>query len=139
MRIALIETVPTAYYSTITDLVDRLWRWRAHSHLGLSAFSADVTATGLTVIFATRGAMAGNGHVIEVLHFVGAEARFIAAQFRRHFLATGIQGAAAGGALAVLVFVTFSWWASRNLATPEAIRRRRCSVPSRSVRPAISE
>jgi cell division transport system permease protein len=63
--------------------------------------------------------MAGNGHVIEVLHFVGAEARFIARQFRRHFLLTGIRGAAAGGLCAVVVFIVFGWWSSRNVATPQ--------------------
>jgi len=72
------------------------------------------------VVFATRGAMAGNGHVIEVLHFVGAEANFIASEFRRHFLLTGAKGAAAGGFAAVIVFVLFGWWSSRNMATPEA-------------------
>jgi len=121
MRLALIETVPTAILDDHRTWVDRLVAMaRTTVTIGLSTFVLMLTATVLTVIFATRGAMAGNGHVIEVLHFVGAEARFIAAQFRRHFLVTGMQGAAAGGALAILVFVTFSWWASRNLATPEA-------------------
>jgi cell division transport system permease protein len=55
-----------------------------------------------------------------VLHFVGAEAQFIAREFRRHFLVTGMKGAAAGGAAAVLVFIVFSWWSSRNIATPQA-------------------
>jgi cell division transport system permease protein len=63
--------------------------------------------------------MAGNGHIIEVLHFVGAEASFIAAEFRRHFLITGMKGALAGGAAAVIVFIGFSWWSSMNFATPE--------------------
>jgi cell division transport system permease protein len=73
----------------------------------------------LSVVFATRGAMAGSGHIIEVLHFVGAEATFIAAEFRRHFLYTGMQGALAGGGAAILVFIGFSWWSSLNFATPE--------------------
>ena len=79
-----------------------------------------LAATMLSVVFATRGAMAGNGHIIEVLHFVGAEARFIAGEFRRHFLLTGMKGAAAGGAAAMVVFLAFSWWSSRNMATPQA-------------------
>lgn len=121
MRLALIETVPTAILDDHRTWVDRLVAMaRTTVTFGLAALMLMLTATVLTVIFATRGAMAGNGHIIEVLHFVGAEARFIAAQFRRHFLITGMQGAAAGGALAMLVFVVFSWWASRNLATPEA-------------------
>jgi cell division transport system permease protein len=64
--------------------------------------------------------MAGNGHIIEVLHFVGAEASFIARQFRRHFLLTGMKGAAVGGVAAIVVFIVFSWWSSRNMATPQA-------------------
>jgi cell division transport system permease protein len=63
--------------------------------------------------------MAGNGHIIEVLHFVGAEGGFIAAEFRRHFLLTGMKGAAAGGLAAIIVFIVFSFWSSRNLATPQ--------------------
>lgn len=121
MRLALIETVPTAILDDHRTWVERLVAMaRTTVTFGLAALMLMLTATVLTVVFATRGAMAGNGHIIEVLHFVGAEARFIAAQFRRHFLITGMQGAAAGGALAMLVFVVFSWWASRNLATPEA-------------------
>jgi cell division transport system permease protein len=64
--------------------------------------------------------MAGNGHIIEVLHFVGAEAPFIAAQFRRHFLVIGSKGAAAGGLAACAAFVIFSWLATSNMATPQA-------------------
>ena len=64
--------------------------------------------------------MAGNGHIIEVLHFVGAEAGFIATEFRRHFLLTGMKGAAAGGLAAIIVFIAFSLWSSHNLATPQA-------------------
>ena len=53
-------------------------------------------ATALSVVFATRGAMAGNRDVIEVLHFVGAEDIYIADQFQRHFLVLGLRGAAIG-------------------------------------------
>ena len=62
----------------------------------------------LTVVFATRGALAGNRHIIEVLHFVGAEARFVAREFQKHFLLISLKGAVAGGALAVVVFIVFS-------------------------------
>jgi cell division transport system permease protein len=121
MRMALVESVPTAILDDHRTWVDRLVAMaRTTVTIGVSALILILAATVLTVIFATRGAMAGNGHIIEVLHFVGAEARFIAAQFRRHFLITGMRGAAAGGALAILVFIVFSWWSSRNLATPQA-------------------
>jgi cell division transport system permease protein len=64
--------------------------------------------------------MAGNGHIIEVLHFVGADARFIAAEFRGHFLTMGLKGAAAGGIGAIIVFLVFAWVSARNMATPQA-------------------
>lgn len=101
--------------------VDRLVAMaRTTVTLGMAILALMLSATVLTVVFATRGAMAGNGHIIEVLHFVGAEARFIASQFRRHFLVTGMKGAAAGGIAAMIVFIVFSWWSSLNLATPQA-------------------
>ena len=59
----------------------------------------------LSVVFATRAAMAGNRDVIEVLHFVGAEDRFVAREFERHFLALGLRGGAIGGAAAVAAFL----------------------------------
>ena len=31
-----------------------------------------------------------------------------------------MKGAAAGGVAAIIVFIVFSFWSSRNLATPEA-------------------
>ena len=42
--------------------------------IGMAVLVLMLSATVLSVVFATRGAMAGNGHIIEVLHFVGAEA-----------------------------------------------------------------
>lgn len=120
MRAELAEAVPSAVLDDHRGWVDRLVAMaRTTVTIGMAVLGLMLSATALTVIFATRGAMAGNGHVIEVLHFVGAEARFIAREFRRHFLIAGTRGAAAGGAAAVIVFVVFSWWSSRNVATPE--------------------
>jgi cell division transport system permease protein len=121
MRQQLQAAVPGAALDDHRTWVDRLVAM-AHTTvtLGMAILVLMLSATVLTVVFATRGAMSGNGHIIEVLHFVGAEARFIAAQFRGHFLLMGMKGAAAGGAAAMIVFILFSWWSSRNLATPEA-------------------
>ncbi|MCW2308572.1 cell division protein FtsX [Rhodobium gokarnense] len=63
-----------------------------------------LTAMVLSVVFATRAAMAGNRDVIEVLHLVGAEDGFIAGEFQRHFLLLGLKGGAAGGAAAIVTF-----------------------------------
>lgn len=64
-----------------------------------------LAAMVLSVVFATRAAMAGNREVIEVLHFVGAEDPFIAREFQRHFLVLGLKGGVAGGAAAFVAFL----------------------------------
>jgi cell division transport system permease protein len=121
MRAAITPKLPSAALDDHRTWVDRLVAMaRTTVTIGIAVLALMLSATVLTVVFATRGAMAGNGHIIEVLHFVGAEARFIAREFRQHFLVTGMKGAAAGGAAAVIVFVVFSWWSSRNMATPQA-------------------
>jgi cell division transport system permease protein len=68
-------------------------------------FALVLTAMGLAVGFATRGAMAGNKDIIEALHFVGAADGFIARQFQGHFLRLGLRGGAAGGGAAALMFL----------------------------------
>ncbi len=119
MRSALAAEVPAAALDDHRSWADRLVAMaRTTVTIGLSVLMLIFAATVLCVVFATRGAMAGNGHIIEVLHFVGAEARFIAGEFRRHFLVTGLKGAAAGGVAAAVTFLVFSWWSSRSLATP---------------------
>ena len=97
LREAITAEIPQASLDDHRTWVDRLVTMaRTTVTIGIAALALMLTATVLSVVFATRGAMAGNGHIIEVLHFVGAEARFIAREFRRHFLATGMKGAAAG-------------------------------------------
>jgi cell division transport system permease protein len=121
MRSLLTERIRTASLDDHRTWADRLVAMaRSTVMIGVAVLGLILAATMLTVVFATRGAMAGNGHVIEVLHFVGAEARFIAAEFRRHFLITGMKGAAIGGGAAAVAFAAFGFWAGRNLATPEA-------------------
>lgn len=121
MRARLAAEIPQASLDDHRNWVDRLVAMaRTTITIGISVLGLMLASTVLTVVFATRGAMAGNGHIIEVLHFVGAEGRFIADEFRRHFLKVGMKGALAGGAAAVATFLAISWWSTRNLATPEA-------------------
>jgi cell division transport system permease protein len=68
-----------------------------------------LTAMVLSVIFATRAAMAGNRDVVQVLHFVGAEDSFIAGEFQHHFLILGFKGGIGGGLGAVLAFLLTGW------------------------------
>jgi cell division transport system permease protein len=55
-------------------------------------------------MFATRAAIATNRPVIEVLHFIGARASFIAGHFQRHFLQLGLKGGLIGGGAAIALF-----------------------------------
>lgn len=72
---------------------------------GALIFVLVLTAMALAIGFATRGVMAGNREIISVLHFVGAEDRFIANEFQRHFLRLGLRGGLIGGGCAALSFM----------------------------------
>jgi cell division transport system permease protein len=84
---------------------------------GLAILALMIIATALSVVFATRGAMAGNKDVVEVLHFVGAHDSFIANEFQRHFLWLGLKGGLIGGGAAVLTFIGAHLLATRFTAT----------------------
>jgi len=71
---------------------------------GLGILGLVIVATIISVSFATRGAMAANRPIVEVLHFVGAGDRFIADRFFRHFLLLGLEGGVIGGGAAMLLF-----------------------------------
>jgi cell division transport system permease protein len=82
----------------------------------LLLFLLMISAMTMAIGFATRGAMAGNREIIEVLHFVGAADSYISRQFQIHFLRLGLKGGLLGGALAALFFAGASalsaWWAN---------------------------
>jgi cell division transport system permease protein len=104
LRRALAEQVPPATLDDHREFVDHM---RLMSRTVLAAASAVLVlvmiATVLSVMFATRGAMAANRQVIEVLHFIGAKNSFIAGHFQRHFLLLGLKGGAIGGGVALLM------------------------------------
>jgi cell division transport system permease protein len=84
---------------------------------GIVLVALVLVAAGLAVTFATRGAMAGNKNVVEVLHFVGAKDDYIAKEFQHRFFRLGLRGSAFGAfaALAIaagLGLLTRSWRAS---------------------------
>jgi cell division transport system permease protein len=72
---------------------------------GIAIVALVLVATVLSVTFATRGAMATNRPIVEVLHFIGAKNSFIAGQFQRYFLILGLKGGAAGGGAAIVLFL----------------------------------
>jgi cell division transport system permease protein len=105
LRNALVQKVPAA---SVDDHRGWIGRMRAIADVvvvgGIIVLGLVIAVTILCVNFATRGAMAANRPVIEVLHFVGAHDRFIAGQFQRHFLWLGLKGGAIGGLAAILLF-----------------------------------
>jgi cell division transport system permease protein len=105
LRTALAEQVPPASLDDHREFVDHM---RAMSRTMVAGATGVLVlvmiATVLSVTFATRGVMATNRQVIEVLHFIGAKNNFIAGHFQRHFLLLGLKGGAIGGGLAFLLF-----------------------------------
>jgi cell division transport system permease protein len=106
LRRSLSEMVPSASLDDHRGWADRM-RTMAGTAVfgGIVVLALVIVATGLTVAFATRGAMAANRSIIEVLHFIGARNRFIAGRFQRHFLRLGLHGGLIGGGAAILLFL----------------------------------
>lgn len=106
LRRALSADVPSA---SLDDHRGWAGRMRAMANsvvaVGFVILALMLAATILSVSFATRGAMATNRPVIEVMHFIGARNGFIAGHFQRHFLVLGLQGGVVGGGAAVVLFL----------------------------------
>jgi cell division transport system permease protein len=105
LRKVLAEQAPGAVLDDHRGWIDHM-RTMAGTAIaaGVGILILMLAATVLSVTFATRGAMATNKTVIEVLHFVGAKNGFIAGHFQRHFLLLGLQGGAIGGGAAIVLF-----------------------------------
>lgn len=105
LRRSIAQAAPSA---TIDD--HRAWIERMRSMTGAIVLAGTgililvIVATVISVSFATRGAMAANRPIVEVLHFVGAQDRYIANRFLRHFLRLGLEGGLIGGLAAMLTF-----------------------------------
>jgi cell division transport system permease protein len=106
LRAALARDVPPASLDDHRGWIDRM-RTMASSAiaLGITILLLMLAATVLTVTFATRGAMAANRPIVEVLHFIGATDGYVAGQFQRHFLTLGLKGGFIGGGAAVVMFL----------------------------------
>lgn len=107
--------IPGATLDDHRSYIDRM-RAIARSAVlaGLSVLALVLAAAMMSVMFATRGAMAANRQIIEVLHIIGAKDGFIAAEFQRHFLLLGLKGGAIGGGIAMVLFalvgLTSDWF-----------------------------
>ena len=118
LRAALAQQVAGATLDDHGGWVDRM-RTMAGSAIaiGIGMLALMLTATILSVAFATRGAMAANRPIVEVLHFVGARDGYIARQFQRHFLALGLKGGAIGGGAAIALFALAQLLVDRLIGT----------------------
>jgi cell division transport system permease protein len=105
LRRALAAQVATAGLDDHRRWIDRM-RTMAGTAVaaGIAVLALVLAVTVLSVTFATRGAMATNRPIVEVLHYVGATDGFIAGQFQRHFLVLGFKGGAIGGGAAIVLF-----------------------------------
>ena len=105
LRARVTGVAPTA---SVDD--HRAWIERMRSMTGATVFAGVgililvIIATIISVSFATRGAMAANRPIVEVLHFVGAGDSYIANHFLRHFLRLGLEGGVIGVGAAMLAF-----------------------------------
>jgi cell division transport system permease protein len=105
LRQALATAVPSASLDDHRGWIDRM-RTMAETAVvaGIAILVLVVAVTVLSVTFATRGAMATNRPIVEVLHYVGATDSFVSSQFQRHFLLLGFKGGAIGGGGAIILF-----------------------------------
>jgi len=105
LRARVTQVVPNAGVDDHRAWIERMRSMTSATVLaGLGILALVIVATIISVSFATRGAMAANRPIVEVLHFVGAGDRFIANRFFRHFLRLGLQGGVIGGGVAMLAF-----------------------------------
>jgi cell division transport system permease protein len=118
LRTALAREIPGASLDDHRGWIDRMRAMTASAiSIGIAVLVLMLVATVLSVTFATRGAMAANRPIIEVLHFIGATDRYIAGQFLRHFLTLGIKGGAAGGGVAILLFAIVGFLGNNIVGT----------------------
>ena len=105
LRSRVVQVAPTASVDDHRAWIERMRSMSAATVLaGFGILVLVIAATIISVSFATRGAMAANRPIVEVLHFVGAGDRFIADRFFRHFLLLGLEGGVIGGGIAMLGF-----------------------------------
>ena len=107
--------------ATLDDHRAFVERMRAMSRsavgIGLAVLGLVFAAAMMSVMFATRGAMAANRPIVEVLHLIGAKDGFIAGEFQRHFLLLGMKGGAIGGGIAMIVFAIAGFAGSSIVGT----------------------
>jgi cell division transport system permease protein len=118
LRAALTAKIPGASADDHRGWIDRM-RAMANAAIGvgIGILALVLVATVLSVAFATRGAMATNRPIVEVLHLIGARDAYIAGQFQRQFLILGLQGGLIGGGAALLMLALAGIFSNLFLGT----------------------
>jgi cell division transport system permease protein len=105
LRARVTQAAPSASVDDHRAWIERMRSMTGATVLaGVGILALVIIATIISVSFATRGAMAANRPIVEVLHFVGAGDSYIANRFLRHFLRLGLEGGLIGGGVAMLAF-----------------------------------
>ena len=105
LRARVTQVAPSASVDDHRAWIDRMRSMTgATVFAGIGILALVILATIISVSFATRGAMAANRPIVEVLHFVGAGDHYIANRFLRHFLRLGLEGGVIGCVVAMLMF-----------------------------------
>jgi cell division transport system permease protein len=84
--------------------------------------------TAASVAFATRAGLAAHREIVELLHLMGAQDRFIARAFERHYFLAAFAASAVGSALAGGAFVAASGLDQFGLAAVSFLPPLRLSV-----------
>ena len=109
--IQLIKSALSQNFEGVTLDDHRRWQaeiktlTRSAALAGLAVLTLVAIATIAVIVPATRSAMASNREIIEVLHFVGANERFISREFERHFLGLGVRAGLMGAIAAAIAFL----------------------------------
>lgn len=106
-----IQNALTQNFEGVT--LDDHRRWQSEIKLitrstalgGIAILALVAAATIAVIVSATRSAMATNREIIEVLHFVGANDRFISREFEQHFLGLGVRAGLVGAIAAAVTFL----------------------------------
>ena len=62
-----------------------------------------VIATAIVIVLAIWSSAAANREIVEVLHMIGADDRFVTRKFDRHFCLLGVLGGLFGAVIAAIV------------------------------------
>lgn len=101
-----------------------LWRdrligaMRAIQAIGFAVVGLLLAAAVTMVVFATRGALAAQRDVVELLHLIGATDGYIARHFQRHAVGHAALGGGLGAAAGALTLLALGWLAGEMRVAP---------------------